>query len=121
MMFGLVLKFFEHRSDGHFSLGHRDPATPYKLHDPKEFQLKIHLVYFMPPPGFGQHKEFPAHRYDLTVAFFDNILDLPFVEQEVGGNFKKGGFLVNGLLVCVVKGLDHLHLLFDLGDDTPCP
>ena len=115
------MKFFEQGRDLHFSLGYRNSSRPDELHDPEGFKFVVHLVDLMAPPGLCKHKEFPAHCYDLAVALLDDILDLAFIKQQVGGNFEKGGFLVDRLLIGVVKRFDHFNLLFDLGDNPADP
>lgn len=121
MMLILVYKFFKHGGDLHLPFGNRNPAGSYELHDPVRTQLLVQVFDLFPSARFGDHKEIAGYGNDLGMAFLDDILDLPFIEQQVGSDLKQSRFQEYGFIIVMVIGLDHIDLFFDLTHDISYP
>jgi hypothetical protein len=50
----------------------------------------VHLIDLVPATRLGQDKKVAAYRDDLGVAVLYDILDLSFIEQEMGSNLEEG-------------------------------
>lgn len=80
------------------------------------------MFYFVPPAGFSDDEELAGYGYNLGMAVFDDVLNRALIEQQLGGYFKEGRFLVDNFFVGVVEGFDDFYLLFYLPEDAfyPC-
>ncbi len=53
------------------------------------------------------------------IVLADQVLHVFAVAEDMSGHLVEGNLLVDDLLRGVIKGLEHIDLLFELGDEFP--